>query len=376
MAVNGLGMKGSINGFIKSDEVFDILEVGRRSIQHVVLYGPGGYGKSEMSVAYLKQAGIPDSDVTVKVLSVGTYLDDLLGGVNMKRLQKDGVIEYNLEHSIFNTKWLILEEAFDAPVRILESLKDILTSKTVRNGAQIWPIKTEHIIICTNRNKSSMISDASSAALMERFPLSLKVYWDTHDLTDYIQLARCVGKYSMAFKYTITHLIDVLKENGEQPVPPRTAVRMMEIINNVGIDGLKYLDIPYIDVAIKYARVKLTQIQDAVKLLENRTTQLLTYRSKLNDKSAMKLFNRLLAKCFEDLPHEVWEVPEVEWNSVDAWKKYLVTKFDEAPVVEEDSEDEDSEDVEALTPNVSIEINIPDGEIVEPEDKPSTNSDL
>lgn len=250
----GKPSKKMIKGFIKSELVHEVLEAGRLTKQNVVLYGPGGYGKSEMSLAYLKEH-YRDKDVSVKALSVGTTVDDLLDGINIKTLKDTGEIIYNVDKSIFASKVLILEEAFDAPVRVLEGLKDILTSGKIRNGSQQWDIKTEFIVVCTNRSKDELITDASSRALMERFPLSLHVTWNTHTLSDYKELCRTVfNRENPDFTAIMSYIIESISEDESKlPPSPRTAVRMFKVLDLFGKEGLKYMDgLPNINRALEY----------------------------------------------------------------------------------------------------------------------------
>jgi hypothetical protein len=244
-----------IKGFIKSKEVDEVLTAGFLSGENVVLYGPGGYGKSDMSLAFLKQNNVPDEEITIKSLSRSSTKDDLFGGINMKLLTEEGRIEYLLDYSIFATKYLILEEAFDCNKATLESIKDVLTSKQVRNGNQMYDIKTKFIIVCTNRSKAELQEDESSIALMERFPLSLKVYWDHHRLQDYIELIECVSgkKPNMELQSLIQYMLDsIVKDSSKRPPAPRTVIRMLNVYNNNGIPPLKYMDgLPNIDRAVE-----------------------------------------------------------------------------------------------------------------------------
>lgn len=287
----GKPSKTMIKGFIKSELVHEVLEVGRQTNQNVVLYGPGGYGKSEMSLAYLREH-YKEKDIAVKALSVGTTVDDLLGGINIKTLKDTGEVIYNVDKSIFASKVLILEEAFDAPVRVLEGLKDILTSRKVRNGSQQWDIKTEFIIVCTNRSKDELTTDASSRALMERFPLSLHVKWNTHSLSDYKELCLAVfNKEHPDFTALMSYMLQsISKDESKLPPSPRTAVRMFKVLDQFGKEGLKYMDgLPNINRALEYFNeYKITQQRKEEfikKFNELRETkiELLDSNPKLND---------------------------------------------------------------------------------------------
>ena len=265
--------------FYKSEEVFEVLEAAHLSRQNVVLYGPGGYGKSEMTAQFLRNIGARDHQVTIKALSAGTSIDDLFGGVNMKVLQDTGEIIYNVEKSIFSTPYLVLEEAFDAPVRVLESMKDVLTSKRIRNGAQSFEIKTKFIIVCTNRSKEELSEDNSSKALMERFPLSLKVHWDSHTVEDYMEMLKGVfGELPAEIESLLKYVVKLCTDAQIDPPAPRTVVRLVTVFKTAGIRACRFMDGIYgIDKAIEsviaeQAKIRLIaqQNRDHDLLLERR----------------------------------------------------------------------------------------------------------
>jgi MoxR-like ATPase len=270
-----------IKGFIKSKKVAQVLNTAHKSGENVVLYGPGGYGKSEMVQAFLRSIGARQEQITVKALSVGTTLDDLLGGINLKTLRETGEISYNVHQSIFSTPYLVLEEAFDAPVRVLEGLKDILTSKQIRNGNQVYNIKTKFIIVATNRSKKELSEDDSSKALMERFPLSLRVYWDSHSLADYQELiSKIFGEQNSTFDALISYMLESIEEDeSKQPPSPRTAVRGFKVLKSTGIEGLRFLDgLPNIDRAID----NLAEQQRKIQQYENEKNHVFYARDELN----------------------------------------------------------------------------------------------
>lgn len=275
-----------MKGFVKAESVAEILEAGFLSGQNVVLYGPPGYGKSAMAEAFFRMKGIGKEEVMVKACSIGTSKDDLFGSVKYSRL-KEGVLEYNTDYSVFSKPYLILEEGFDAPVRVLEALKDVLTSKEIRNGHQVYPIKTKFIIVCTNRSKADLVTDQSSAALMERFPLSLEVVWDTHRITDYRKLIKTVFNQSYKeVEYIINYCIQASAKDKEETkhIAPRTVVRMCDIYSAAGIDALRFLDgIPYIDRAIEAFKAEEPTVDTKAEGYEkSKINALFILRTKLN----------------------------------------------------------------------------------------------
>jgi MoxR-like ATPase len=138
----------TMDSFVFMDKTAKVLEIGFETGKNIVLYGPGGHGKSEMTEAFFAQKGIQPYVIT---MGTGMTTDRLFGGLDIPTFEKTGKIEYLVENSFMNNEYVIFEELFDAPDFILEQLKDILSSKVFRNGTQIFPIKTKFIICCSSR---------------------------------------------------------------------------------------------------------------------------------------------------------------------------------------------------------------------------------
>jgi MoxR-like ATPase len=98
-------------------------------------------------------------------------------------------MEYDISRSFMAHKIAVLEEMFDAPPRVLMALKDILTSKKFRNGAQQVNIATSIVMAATNWSPTEIAKSGQSiAALVERFPLQLEVKWESHKEDDFFEL--------------------------------------------------------------------------------------------------------------------------------------------------------------------------------------------
>jgi len=172
-------------GYVYMDRVKDILDVSMKTGKNVILYGPGGYGKSEFTLDFLREAGIEPYVIT---MGTGMTTDRMFGGLNIPTFNTTGKIEYLIENSFMHHEFVIFEELFDAPDFILEQLKDILSSGVFRNGTQIFEIKTKLIICCTNKTREEFSKNNSLKALMERFPLEAKVDWKDHNKISYENL--------------------------------------------------------------------------------------------------------------------------------------------------------------------------------------------
>jgi MoxR-like ATPase len=290
-----------MKGFVKSEKVEAVLTAAYKSGQNVVLYGKGGYGKSEMAVAFLRSVvNARENQICVKSLSVGTTLDDLLGGINIKELKETGCLQYNVSQSVFSAPFLILEEAFDAPVRVLEGLKDILTSGKIRNGLQTYKVQTKFIIVCTNRSKSELVEDESTAALMERFPLSYKVEWDSHSLADYQRLIKTVicEEINEEFEALLSYILESIKEDQSKAPPcPRTVIRAYKIHKAAGVEALQFLDgLPNIERALSGVKEALKVVQKK-KQLVLKLDELWDYKIlRLSEESSWKVIQEYITK--------------------------------------------------------------------------------
>jgi MoxR-like ATPase len=253
--------------FVYADHVFKGLELARKSGENIILWGMGGFGKSEIVNKYFKDLGI---NPYVKSLGSGTTIDALLGGVDLglfshgiidhkataeaKKaaleagldindvqpiyIKKPGAIEYLIENSFMNEEYVVFEEALDAPDFVLEALKDILTSKEFRNGTQRHPLKTKMIVICTNKSRADFATDnASLKALMERFVMEVKVEWPAYNAENYSHMFKeCFGKSNKTLAYILGELA-----KDKLIVSPRTAVKVLLGMEEAGTDYMSYV---------------------------------------------------------------------------------------------------------------------------------------
>ena len=222
--------------FVFMDKTVNILNVGYSTCKNVVLYGPGGHGKSEMTLDFLQAKGINPYIIT---MGTGMTTDRLFGGLDIPTFEKTGKIEYLVENSFMNHEYVIFEEMFDAPDFILEQLKDILSSGTFRNGTQIFPIETKFIICCTNRTRDEFSKNMSLKALMERFPLELNVIWDNYTEISYNKLLE--SKFGVDnVDPVIPYLLQEYAKNGIT-ISPRVAVTAYQVYDQCGPESLSFI---------------------------------------------------------------------------------------------------------------------------------------
>lgn len=219
------------------DEVARILEVGLQTGQNVVLHGPGGHGKSEFVSAWMAEAGFKPF-----VQFCGEGLDEarLFGGLDFAKLNagKNSVVEYCVQRSFLPHEVAVFEELFDAPPNVLLCLKDVLTSRELRNGAQRAPMDTKFIVACTNRDPAELAElGPAVAALVERFPLQMRVAWDSYKAEDYSAMFRCV------LGEDFPQLSELLEEaaDGGNIVSPRSAIHAAKVLKNGSYNDLQFI---------------------------------------------------------------------------------------------------------------------------------------
>lgn len=223
--------------FINVDEVAEILEIGFVANKNVFLYGRGGHAKSEIIQEFLKYVDPTGENSFVQACGEGLSEEKLFGGLNLQKFQQTGEIEYLVENSFMNKKFVVFEELLDSRMNVLLSLKDILTSGIFRQGKQQFKIKTEFVICLTNRTKQEVAEDNSIKALLERFPLEMKVEWERYEAQDYMNMFHRVLGDTME---KVAGICQTINESGDF-ISPRTAIHMGQVFQKTGtLSALKY----------------------------------------------------------------------------------------------------------------------------------------
>lgn len=222
--------------YVYMNKTISILDVGFKTNKNVILYGSGGHGKSEITIDFFSEHNINPYVIT---MGTGMTTDRLFGGLDIPTFEKTGKIEYLVNNSFMNHEYVIFEEMLDAPDFILEQLKDILSSKTFRNGTQVFPIKTKFIVCCTNRTRDEFSKNMSLKALMERFPLELNVVWDNYTEITYGKLLE--SRFGLGeVDPIIPFLLQEYTKNGIT-ISPRVAINAYEIYQQCGPEALTFI---------------------------------------------------------------------------------------------------------------------------------------
>ena len=230
--INHLNSK-FINSKPLVDAIYPALCLGKNAL----IYGKGGFGKSQMTEFFLEKAlelGMITEEPFVIAFGEGLTEEMLFGGLDMKEITETGKYVYLVENSFMNHETVVIEEIFDAPPQVLLSLKDIITSGYFRKGEQMFKCRTKRIIALTNKSKEEFAEDNSLEALVQRFPITTKLEWEDYEVSTWIALFKKVFEESFYKKNEkkLRDLAEIFKINnmtGNTFVSPRTAVAAAEL---------------------------------------------------------------------------------------------------------------------------------------------------
>jgi hypothetical protein len=222
------------------------------SRENIIMYGPGGYGKSQAAVMFhdfLKEKGKVEKESKPYIMSFGQGMTEerLLGGLDVKKFQDEGEIVYHLKHAFVSHEMVIFEEIWDAFPAVLLILKDILQSGEVRMGNQRMKIKTKLVVACTNRSREEVVTDDSTEALLQRFPFEVEVKWSSHKHADYaMALEKALSDQKDVNELMIqsvsaicADIADSVKKSDDRPVSPRTCYKAYKVAVLNGLEALK-----------------------------------------------------------------------------------------------------------------------------------------
>ena len=217
-------------GFIETELPSKILSLAIKSSKNCILYGAAGHAKSQMVETAINGIGMKDQ-CFIQSFGEGMTEDRLYGGIDFKAMEDEKVLQFMPERSFLNYGVAVFEELFDAPPVVLLSLKDTLTARCLRNGAQQFKMKTISIIALTNRPPAE-ISELGPAAhaLIERFPLQLEVRWEDYKPDRYRSMFTKVMPGAPAImKDMLADLIGQSSSKGHF-ISPRSAIHALETV--------------------------------------------------------------------------------------------------------------------------------------------------
>ena len=221
--------------FVHMDSTKKVLQLALATHKNLILYGPGGYGKTAIIKHTLEELNIPYN----KVIGYnGMAPEKLMGLPNFKKLEEESEYEIAFEKSPFTgAKVLVLEEFMDVAPETSAAFKDIISAKGYTYKQTFIPSDIEVVIITSNKNPLKMdMDDSLKAFYNERFILQQEVNWPIKSADMYSDLLKLNTHANdetielLSFLYT--------KAN----VSPRVALDATDIyINNEDLTLLRFI---------------------------------------------------------------------------------------------------------------------------------------
>jgi len=233
---------------------------------NVILFGPKGHGKTQLSDAFLK-VFFDSKDIYKAQFSYATKEEHLFGVPIMEDLQK-GVLNYNLEGSFLDFKAARFEEFLDAPMVIIQMLKDILESgEYCAGGKACYQSKCKFVVAPTNVDPMKWAASGdnlkrdSYEALIDRFPIHNRVVWPAYTADHYAKMIEIVlNTKSDAFCQMMEKAF-----NAGQMISPRSAIKMAQSYGMSGIQSLKHFNECATNPGLYEEFVKIDSAQDRIK---------------------------------------------------------------------------------------------------------------
>lgn len=256
--------------FYGMNKVIEALYIGISTGKNVILYGPGGFGKTQIVKAFLNFVNVPAPTI---IGYEDMEVDALLGIPNIQKLTEQSIYEVAFEKSVFsNPGVLILEEFLDARPSTAAALKDILTEGGLRQGNKLVESLISSVVICTNKSPDEVsIDDSTAAFYKERFPIRLKVVWNSYTHEDYHDFLKIIKPSQMAEQPLLYDVLAEIASRTDALVSPRVvkdASDLLDIHKNIQvlqyIDGLDTLDMTEIMMYCSFVteRIKIHTILD------------------------------------------------------------------------------------------------------------------
>ena len=246
------------------DDTIQVIQLAMSTETNLILYGKGGYGKSELSKQMLKDAGYK---VNTIVGHSGTQVEQLFGIPNMKKLMDDSEYELAFEKSPFiNADVLILEEFLDVPPDVSSALKDVISEGGYRAKNKFIKSNVKFIIICTNKSPDEMEStDSYNAFYKERFPLHHEVVWRNHPTKYYEDLFKYNTELENEAIVTLSQICSAAKISPRLALTAAAFYEKTKDFASIGhINGFKHLDIQELSKHI-VIRNKVQQFDEMIR---------------------------------------------------------------------------------------------------------------
>ena len=202
---------------------------------NTILYGKGGYGKSQLVKELCNYLEIPLSVVTCYR---DMPIEALMGPMNMTKVKEESIYEINFNSSPFMIDGiLVLEEFTSLDSDTANAIRDIIQEKGYRNKNTFIPYKSRAIVAIGNINPNDLSTTDEMASLyQDRFASHLDMTWIDHSPTSYLKLMEgnnIFVTYEIAFMCQLASKVEI---------SPRTALIAAKLLTNSNENVIEILD--------------------------------------------------------------------------------------------------------------------------------------
>lgn len=234
--------------FVFQEELIDNLIYTILNNQNIILYGSGGYGKSEIAQEVCKALNF-----TPVVINCYKNMPEeaFTGPLNMKKFTEESTYEINFKDSPFMVPGvLILEEFMDLEPDVASILKDIISAKGHRYKDKLIEHNIQAIIAIGNTPPTEVaITNPLRALYNERFPVHMNVTWEDHLPENYIELFKCkqikisrnvelVAQLCSQVYASPRAALDAVQRVINTPIHPIKALQYIHIFNELDLNRL------------------------------------------------------------------------------------------------------------------------------------------
>lgn len=177
--------------YIFVDRILDAFERAYEMKQNILLTGPRGHGKSELSKKILEM--LFGETPFILPGGPGMRAEQVFGAFDMNEWRNNSVIRYMTEEGFMGRKSAIFEEFLDWNPQILEQLKDPIMRRELCNGNLCIKSMCEIIVACTNYNPKEWAErdgfcTESYEAMLDRFIYQVEVKWPSYEAASYQEM--------------------------------------------------------------------------------------------------------------------------------------------------------------------------------------------
>lgn len=234
--------------FVHLEDISKTLDIALSTETNLILYGPGGYGKTELVKAKIKEHKLSANTV---VGYKNMPVEALLGLPDMQKLMDDSEYEIAFEKSVFKgAEVLVLEEFLDVLPETATALKDIMTEGGFRQKGKFIKSDIKTVIIITNTSPESLSNnDSLKAFYLDRFPIRKKVIWVSNNAAMYYKLFEVNTELSMLDMKKLAYICEKVKPS------PRIAMVAAKFIATTG-------DIKNIAILTEFADIDVDSLSE------------------------------------------------------------------------------------------------------------------